>query len=595
MQDKNKVRAAGYCRVSTKGQAEEGFNLAEYERKVRADAKRLGEKWTRAYVDAGLSGRTTEKRIELNLMLADADAGEFDVLVIPALDRLGRNTRDLLDILARLEKAGVAVRSLRGDVDTSTAAGKLTTTIFSGLSEFESNVIGERTRSGLRGSATETGLPPCGQPPHGYRQIGKKKGRKWLVDEKWEWLVHRIDGEYLAGSGANGIARRLNDEAVLTRNGGRWSARVVLDIIKNPAYAGIVRHNGEEFTASFEPIRTRATWQAIREQLAAREALHGKGRGRDPVGSHLLVKGLARCQHCGRAMTPCTNRRTGYEYYRCGNRTADGTTECSGWTVSRAKVDEPLLRQFEEEWHDRSGTLAAINEHAERKIAEARAQVEDAELQAARAEAGRERADRAFLYSDDPISEESYNRLIAKATADGEGARAEADQMRAQLAEVEAEVATLNAEKEMAERLDALRQAIAGWIDSADGDIDALRAAFLATFKVIWFDLEDGQLMLTAILRDEAITGYLHPGDPKLHPERLTRHVAEDGHEATFFQGEPVVRRAALHLGKEMKPNAPSPPGTRGRRGRRLRTRARRRAGAPRPRPSAARGRQAHA
>lgn len=165
------LTAAGYCRVSTAEQAEHGFSLGEQERTLREDAERRGEMWTRAFVDAGLSGRSTEKRLELKAMLDAAERGEFDVLVIPSLDRLGRNSRDLHNIFARLDAAGVVIRSLRGDVDTSTATGKLMTGLMASLAEFESNVIGERTRNGKRGAARQ-GRANGGPRPFGFDKRG---------------------------------------------------------------------------------------------------------------------------------------------------------------------------------------------------------------------------------------------------------------------------------------------------------------------------------------------------------------------------------------------------------------------------------------
>src|SRR5688500_1309332 len=96
------LRAAGYCRVSTEDQAEHGFSLGEQERKLQEDAERRGERWTRAYIDAGVSSRSTDRRAQLAAMLAAAEADEFDMLVIPALDRLARNARDANEIFARL-------------------------------------------------------------------------------------------------------------------------------------------------------------------------------------------------------------------------------------------------------------------------------------------------------------------------------------------------------------------------------------------------------------------------------------------------------------------------------------------------------------
>lgn len=74
---------------------------------------------------------------------------EGDTLVIWRLDRLGRTTSELLAIVADLEKRGIHLQSLRETIDTSSSVGKLVFHIFSGLAEFERDLIQERTRAGL--------------------------------------------------------------------------------------------------------------------------------------------------------------------------------------------------------------------------------------------------------------------------------------------------------------------------------------------------------------------------------------------------------------------------------------------------------------
>ena len=72
-----------------------------------------------------------------------------DVVVVWKLDRLGRSLRDLIEIVTALKERGIGLRSLHESIDTTTPAGKLTFHIFAALSEFEADVLRERTLAGL--------------------------------------------------------------------------------------------------------------------------------------------------------------------------------------------------------------------------------------------------------------------------------------------------------------------------------------------------------------------------------------------------------------------------------------------------------------
>ncbi|MEU6586562.1 recombinase family protein [Nocardia sp. NPDC046763] len=73
-----------------------------------------------------------------------------DTLIIWKIDRLGRNLRDLVDIVAALEARSVEVKSLtNGIVDTTTAHGKLVFGMFALTAEYEAALIKERTLAGL--------------------------------------------------------------------------------------------------------------------------------------------------------------------------------------------------------------------------------------------------------------------------------------------------------------------------------------------------------------------------------------------------------------------------------------------------------------
>lgn len=93
-----------------------------------------------------VSGSLRE-RPELMKMLDYVRSG--DTLVVWRLDRLGRSLRHLIDIVGDLGSRGVELVSLHESIDTSTASGRLVLHVFAALSEFERELVRERTRAGL--------------------------------------------------------------------------------------------------------------------------------------------------------------------------------------------------------------------------------------------------------------------------------------------------------------------------------------------------------------------------------------------------------------------------------------------------------------
>ena len=91
---------------------------------------------------------TKAKRPELDKMLDTMRQG--DILVTDSFSRLSRSTKDLLELVDRLQKMGVSLISLKEQLDTTSATGKLMLTMMSALSQFERDIIAERTAEGLR-------------------------------------------------------------------------------------------------------------------------------------------------------------------------------------------------------------------------------------------------------------------------------------------------------------------------------------------------------------------------------------------------------------------------------------------------------------
>ena len=91
---------------------------------------------------------TKRDRPELAKMLDRMTEG--DTVVIESLSRLGRSTKDLIELTELFQSKGVHLVSLKESIDTSTSTGKLLFTLMSAIAQFERDVIADRTREGLK-------------------------------------------------------------------------------------------------------------------------------------------------------------------------------------------------------------------------------------------------------------------------------------------------------------------------------------------------------------------------------------------------------------------------------------------------------------
>ena len=153
----------GYGRVSTTDQNPDG----QHDALTAAGVDRLYvEKYT----------GTKASRPELDRARETLRAG--DTLVITRLDRLGRSTKDLLNIVADLELLGVNLEVIEQKIDTSTPEGRLFFTIVAAFAEFEHDLIVARTKDGLA-AARARGRTGGRKPKMTSARIAESR---WLYD-----------------------------------------------------------------------------------------------------------------------------------------------------------------------------------------------------------------------------------------------------------------------------------------------------------------------------------------------------------------------------------------------------------------------------
>lgn len=142
----------GYARVST---IEQNLDRQIDALKAAGAEEIIEEKMTGTKAD----------RPKLNLLFDKLRAG--DTILIADLTRLSRSTKDLFALVDKIEKKGANIKSLKESwLDTTTPQGKLMFTFMAGISQFERDLISQRTKEGLEAA----------------RARGRKGGRKEKLD-----------------------------------------------------------------------------------------------------------------------------------------------------------------------------------------------------------------------------------------------------------------------------------------------------------------------------------------------------------------------------------------------------------------------------
>jgi DNA invertase Pin-like site-specific DNA recombinase len=104
----------------------------------------------------------------LDQLLKDAHRGDFKIIIVAALDRIGRSTKHILNLLDELKHYGISIISLRENLDFSTPAGQMALTVLLAVATLERQILSERVKSALAAKkvlAEKMGSPwRCGRP-----------------------------------------------------------------------------------------------------------------------------------------------------------------------------------------------------------------------------------------------------------------------------------------------------------------------------------------------------------------------------------------------------------------------------------------------
>ncbi|WP_299820540.1 recombinase family protein [uncultured Jannaschia sp.] len=165
-------RTFAYLRVSTAGQTTE-----TQKRQIAAAGIEIED--YRIMVETVSGSVEAMKRPGFVRLVDRLEPG--DTLVVTKMDRLGRNAMDVMATIARLGEMSIRVKSLDlGDMDLTSAAGRMTTHILNVVAQFERELLIERTKAGIdraRAQGKRLGRPPVLDPERRAEiEAGLRKG-----------------------------------------------------------------------------------------------------------------------------------------------------------------------------------------------------------------------------------------------------------------------------------------------------------------------------------------------------------------------------------------------------------------------------------
>lgn len=344
------MNAVAYCRVSTDEQDQ--LNSLETQKEFfEAYAKKSGYSLVRIYSDKGISGTKTKNRTEFNRMMADAQNGDFSVILVKDISRLARNTVDLLEACRKLRDNGIEIQFINYKM-TNMGNSEFLITIFAAIAQEESYNTSQRIKFSKRYHAEQGKVPNL---VFGYDKIAND----YLdldVNEKEALVVREIFQRYVEnGDGMSKIAKHLNSRGIKTKRGSEWTQTAISRILSNSIYIGKIANGKEEivnFPNSKRVSKNKEDWIIVEneklriidnetfERTQKLLSERGGSFGSKQHSNKHLFSTLIKCKECGYSFRKVSKTyQNTFTRWVCSTRNLHGVDSCK----NAVAIDEDEL------------------------------------------------------------------------------------------------------------------------------------------------------------------------------------------------------------------------------------------------------------
>ena len=371
-QAENKITAL-YCRLSQDdGREGESNSISNQKEILTQYARANGFHNTMFFVDDGISG-TTFDRPDFQRMQRMIENGEIGVVIVKDLSRFGRNYLDVGEYLEiKYPTLGVRFIAIQENVDTLKNTGTEMMPFNNIFNEWYAAQTSKKIRAVWKSKA-DKGERIAAAIPYGYIK-SQDDPKQWIIDEEAAKVVRYIFELTLEGLGPMKIARRLEDEQILSptayylENGRKssndisargkcaWSTTSVRHILENRQYTGCTV-NFKTSLVSYKVHKTvynpEEEWQIIPNTQEAIidedtfnrvQELRDSRRRNTATGRESLFSGLLYCADCKSKLYFCAAKsiKPEQEFHRC-SAYKENRGSCSIHFIREVVLREAIL------------------------------------------------------------------------------------------------------------------------------------------------------------------------------------------------------------------------------------------------------------
>lgn len=343
-----KKKAVGYTRVSTARQAQKGESLLTQETSIKQYAKSNGFELLEIYSDEGISGGTVKDRPRLKQLLASLDS--IDCLIVPRLSRLGRNSRELLNNVHDVEKAGLEIVFIDDNIDLSTPQGRLLITILASVAQLEREITAE-TSVENKIARCKRDIPATGKIPWG--RVYDKETNQWLVDEEKKALFQQITNEYVRGGSLREICKDIPERFQMSYS----NYLKVIDRAAGDIWEVQFKKEENPIKINVPPLLTPEIIRKV-EHMRRFNATSN----RHDVKRKYLLTGFLRCGVCGKSLVGQTQSHSKYKYKYYQHTHNPGETCKAIKSIAGDSLEQAILSAIWENTFDEEGFNEALEE-----------------------------------------------------------------------------------------------------------------------------------------------------------------------------------------------------------------------------------------
>ena len=354
------MNIAAYCRVST-DKSDQLNSLETQKQFFNEYVNRSGDHLVKVYADEGISGTKIRNRKEFLQMMADAEHGFFDMVVVKDISRFARNTVDLLQNVRRLKALGIETQFLTANM-TSMGNSEFILTIFGALAQEESANTSKRIKFGKKVNAEKGRVPNI---VYGYDKIiGDYFNLK--INQKEAEVIRRIFHWYVEeGYGCASISNKLNEQGVRTKRNCQWSQNAVSRILTNELYTGKIingKQEVEDFLTGQRKEKDETEWlvterpelKIIDEKMfeQAQKILHSRHQAfnlnHERQSNKYLFSTVIKCKECGWSFRRTVRKyKNTYVRWVCSGHNGKGADSCPNTvTLDEEELIEVLQEYF---------------------------------------------------------------------------------------------------------------------------------------------------------------------------------------------------------------------------------------------------------